>query len=107
MVATSIKDIFTAFQSHLKDHADQLRCFRKYEFQAEGWLKAEWVALLDAMRRRGEIAGLDREVSALGQRKIDLTITMKDGRHWIELKHWLIGSQKGQNWGPSAYIDAL
>jgi hypothetical protein len=107
MLATSIRDVFSTFRSHLENHADRLRCFRDYEFQAEGWLKAEWVALLDGMKRRGEIAGVDREVVASGQRKIDLAVTLKGGRHWIELKHWLIGVQKGQTWGPGAYIDDL
>jgi hypothetical protein len=103
----SIEQVFDALRLHLKNHLERLECFGKYEFQAEGWLKTEWMTLLEQMRGRGQIIGLDREVVAEGRMKIDLAVDLPDGRHWIELKHWYIGHQKGQRWRPIDFIAEL
>ena len=107
MAPHTIEQVFDGLRIHLKEHADRLECFGKYEFQSEGWLKAEWVALLEQMRGRGQILRVDREVVAKGRKKIDLVVDLPDGRHWIELKHSFIGHQKGQRWRPVDFISEL
>lgn len=104
MSSYSISDVFKVLRQHLLNHSSQLKCFVRYEFQDEGWLKAEWIAVLDELRNRNHIYKLDREVKIKGKKMIDLTLDLDDGRHWIELKHWFIEKQKGYLWRPTDSI---
>lgn len=72
----------------------------------EGWLKGEMLLVLDGLVQGGHIAGLDREVKVgPGQRKrIDLRVDVQGMSHWLELKHWLVGRQRGTTYGPSFYF---
>ena len=103
----TVLEVFGRIREHLGTMTDRMRCFSTYEFQAEGWLKAECMALLDGLKKSGAIGGVEREVSALHRKKIDLVVHCRDGRHWVELKHWLIGPQKGQTFNPKSYVTAL
>jgi hypothetical protein len=80
-VPLSIEDVFSAFHDHLQKCRDQLRCFGKYEYQCEGWLKAEFITLLEDLKQHGKIEGLDREhrVQLLPGRSkmIDLVLILK------------------------------
>lgn len=99
--------VFDAIRTHLRAHEGHLECFGRYQFQAEGWLKAELVMLLDIMKTRGEIVDFDREIKAPLGGRIDLAFDLPGERHWVELKHYLIGKQKGQTWGLQAYMPYL
>jgi len=103
----TIDQVFDAFRNHLKGKRKQIDCFDTYAFQAEGWLKGELVFALHKIKEEGTILDFYREFTALGRKKIDLAVDLSDGRHWIELKHWLIGKQKDQEWGPNAYVSDL
>jgi hypothetical protein len=103
----NIHTVFDEFRNHLKGKQKQMSCFYKYEFQNEGWLKGEFIFLLDKMKADGRILDFERESIAIGRKKIDLTVDLGDGRHFIELKHWLIGKQKNQVWGPNSYFSEL
>ena len=107
MATHTILQVFDALRQHLQEHAARIECFGKYEFQSEGWLKAEWITVLDQMRAHGHIHRVDREVSVKGRQKIDLAVDLDDGRHWIELKHWCTGQQKGHLWRPVDFISEL
>lgn len=110
MASYTIEEIFKVFRLHLSKHLDRIRCFNQYEFVAEYWLKTEWLTLLHDLRRKGHISNLDREIVTKVQgekRKIDLAVELDTGRHWIELKHWLIGKQKRGRWRLPDYIDVL
>ena len=69
----------------------------------EGWLKGELLTILDKLFQEGEIDGFDREVR-IERRRVDLTVDLNGYKHWIELKHWLNGYQKGTFYGPSFYF---
>lgn len=107
MTFHTIEQVFDAFRRHLRTRTGCLDCFVKYEYQSEGWLKAEWLEVLDQLKTRGQTRHVDREVRAKGNYRIDLAVDLADGRHWIELKHWYVGSQKGQRWRPAAFISEL
>lgn len=108
MSTYKILQVFDTLRQHLREHVSMLECFGRYEFQAEGWLKAEWIAILDQMRTKGHIHDVNREVSVNGGRqKIDLRVDLDDGHHWIEIKHWAIGLQKGALWRPVDSISEL
>jgi hypothetical protein len=111
MPSHSIGQVLDVLREHLRTHIDRLECFGRYEFQAEGWLKGEWITVLDRLRSRGQIQCLNREVEVKikgkGSGKIDLALDLEDGRHWIELKQWFIGKQKGQQWRPVDFISEL
>ena len=107
MASRSIRDVFDVLRQHLRANLNQLECFGKYEFQAESWLKAEWVAILDDLETQGQIYDLDREVKSKGQKRIDLAVDRHGGRHWIELKHWYLGKQKDNLWRPVDFIFEL
>lgn len=102
-----IAAVFDVLHDHLRSRSDQLACFGKYEFQAEAWLKAEWIRVLDEMKTQGSIRALDREVKVNNKKLIDLAVDLDDGRHWIELKHWFLGRQKGQVWRPRDFMPEL
>jgi hypothetical protein len=103
----SIEEVFRIFRDHLDDKKKEIVCFSTYQFQVEGWLKGEFVFLLDKMKAVRQIINFDREVTAIGRKKVDLVVELENGRHWIELKHWLIGEQKGQKWRSNSYISEL
>lgn len=88
---------------HLEPLQDRLSCFCEYGIQAEGWFKAELLTLFATLLRRGEIDALDREVRQPGG-KIDLYLEVGGQPHWVELKHWLIGRQRGVCYGPEFYF---
>jgi hypothetical protein len=91
---------------HLRDHFDALEnhmlCFTTQGVQIEGWFKGELLVLLQRLIKEQVVQSFDREVQHLGA-KIDLRIESKQ-RNWVELKHWLIGRQKGTSYGPSDYF---
>ncbi|MDO9098258.1 MAG: hypothetical protein Q7U60_09065, partial [Candidatus Methanoperedens sp.] len=83
-----------------------LNCFCKYGVQLEGWLKGELLTFLDNEKNAGKIAHFDREVIVgLGRKKTDLKVrTNSNEEAWIELKHWLIGSQRGTQYNAQFYF---
>ncbi len=101
-----------ALLPHLRQHFDgmvvKLDVFREKETQVEGWFKGELLAMFSILERIGVVSDVDREVMVdLGggkRGKIDLRLTHEGRRHWIELKHWLVGKQKGQMWSCRAYL---
>jgi hypothetical protein len=92
---------------HLRHHfdhlQDRLQCFCRAGVQVEGWFKGEMLFLLDGMAASSEIDAFDREVVRQGK-KMDLYLTIAGQPHWVELKHWLIGLQRGVRWSPSNYF---
>ena len=101
-----MKALVSALSDHLEVLVDRLECFSRYEVQVEAWFKGEMLAFLGRMKITGRIVGFEREVS-VGRKKIDFAIDVASGRHWVELKHWLIGYQKGDKWRPVDYVDWL
>jgi len=91
---------------HLRAHFDSLQdrmlCFTTQGVQIEGWFKGETLFLLEQLAKQRVVESFDREVPYLGKR-IDLCV-VSEQRNWIELKHWLVGRQKGTLWGPSNYF---
>jgi hypothetical protein len=96
-------ELLPAFRQHFDSLQDRLTCFCDMGIQVEGWFKGELLALLGSLRTQGLVIDFDREVKSHG-RKIDLAVTTKTEFHWIELKHWLVGRQKGSKWGPGNYF---
>jgi hypothetical protein len=98
------------FKTVLDSHQHHLKSFCAYGIQAEGWFKGELLTFLDSWKARREIANFDREVNlAIDQRKkvdfrIDLSIGGQTIPLWIELKHWLIGRQKGVRYNAAFYF---
>lgn len=90
--------VFKTIRRHLQEHENYLKCFYSHAVQVEGWFKGELLLLLENMKAERKIIGFDREIPSLKRKKIDLAIDLKDGRHWVELKHWFIGTQKGNKW---------
>lgn len=97
----------------LKDtlHAglDRLCAFVKHEVQVEGWLKGEMLVLLDRGMAQGSLSGFERErLVGQGRKKADFLIhfSPRDDQStaWLELKHWLIGTQKGLAYRARAYF---
>jgi hypothetical protein len=91
---------------HLRLHfdvlEDRLLCFAMQGIQTEGWFKGEMLVLLERLAQQQVIHSFDREVSHLRGR-IDFRVDSTQ-RNWVELKHWLIGKQKGTSYAPSFYF---
>lgn len=81
---------------------DRMRSFARHGVQLEGWFKGELLVALDSLKAAGVIKKFDREVKR-PEGRIDLVID-SPGLHWVELKHWLIGSQRGTTYGPGFYF---
>lgn len=97
-----MKQLLPYLREHFDSLQDRMTCFAKYGVQTEGWFKGETLLVLDTLVRRGVITSFDREV----RREtvlIDLQIQTNQ-LHWLELKHWLIGKQRGTTYGPSFYF---
>jgi hypothetical protein len=96
-------ELLPRMQQHLDTAQDRFTCFHDLGFQSEGWFKGETVTLFSQLQREGVIQELDREV-LVGTKRIDVMIRLNDTQHWIELKHWLIGKQKGVRYHPGFYF---
>ncbi len=96
-------ELLSRMQQHFDTMHDRFICFHDLGFQTEGWFKGELVTLFSQLQREGIIQELDREV-LVGTKKVDVKIRLNGLNHWIELKHWLIGKQKGVNCNVNFYF---
>jgi len=103
---TQMIELVKRFQEVLDVRPGILECFCDHGVQLEGWLKGELLYFLDAEKAGGRLYDFDREVSfGQGRRKIDIKLTGEDGlATWVELKHWLIGHQKGSKYNAGFYL---
>ncbi len=104
-----IQDMVTRFRVILGAHDRHLECFCRYAIQVEGWLKGELLCFLDSEKVAGRLINFDREVQLdVGRKKIDFHLEIPAGTAildvWIELKHWLIGYQKGYKLNAQFYF---
>ena len=99
-------EIVNGFKKVLELRKNVLQCLCNYGVQTEGWLKAELLCFLDTQKTSGDLRDFDREVKfGLGKKKIDFKLTnTNDEDAWVELKHWLIGHQKGTKYDASFYF---
>jgi hypothetical protein len=86
------------------------RCFTEQGIQVEGWLKGEFLSFLTDEKCASRIVNFNREaLIGVGKRKADLCLGLRDGldlhRIWIELKHLLIGLQKGIAYNAFGYFN--
>ncbi|MFN8448101.1 MAG: hypothetical protein U0521_05810 [Anaerolineae bacterium] len=93
-------ELLPRMKQHFDTTQDRFITFCNLGFQSEGWFKGELVNLFSQLQREGVIQELDREVK-VGTKRIDVMIRLNDMYHWIELKHWMIGIQKGSYYSPS------
>jgi hypothetical protein len=96
-------DLLPRVKAHFNTTQSRLACFCELGFQTEGWFKGELLYLFSQLHRQGVIQELDREVNVEGK-KVDIRLRVNNEDHWIELKHWLIGKQKGTTYNPSFYF---
>jgi hypothetical protein len=93
-------NVVTRFKEHLRTREDGLRCFCTQGVQVEGWFKGEMLAFLCK-----EGADFDREVKiGPDKKKIDFQVTLLSQPARIELKHWLVGKQKGMSYDARWYF---
>jgi len=105
-----VRDLVMRFKQVFDAHESHLKSFCNHGVQLEGWLKGEFLSFLDQQKAQGVIASFDREekVSSDKRKKVDFKIRLMTGTGtkyvWIELKHWLIGYQKGVMYDASFYF---
>ena len=97
---SQIMDLVSSFRNAMEAHEEHLKCFCAHGVQLEGWLKGEFIHFLDQHKSMAKIVGFDREERAgKGRKKVDFRLEFlgeMGTRHaWLEIKHWLIGYQKG------------
>ena len=97
------------FDQRLVASRQKLRCFTDSGVQVEGWLKGEMLCFLTDEKNSGRLNDFDREVPCgIGRKRIDFMLQMGTaGREcmvWMELKHWLIGKQKGNTYDARFYF---
>ncbi len=108
-VDNRIRVTIAQFYCAMAQHENHLKCFHDYGVQVEGWLKGEFLTFLEDEKKSGRIIDFDREVKSLdGRKKVDFRIEIPSEADntcvWLELKHWLIGKQKGVNYYASFYF---
>jgi len=96
-------ELLPVLQRHFDKLQEHLVCFCETGVQVEGWFKGELLTLLSSLRGQELIRDFDREVE-IPCGNVDLTVRTESDLHWIELKHWLIGKQKGITYGPNFYF---
>jgi len=97
---SQIMDLVSNFRNVMEAHNEHLKCFCAYGVQLEGWLKGELMHFLDQQKSMTNIVDFDREEPAgKGRKKVDFRLEFpgEAGTRytWLEIKHWLIGYQKG------------
>jgi len=100
----TIVELVPRIASHLAGLPRRLDSFRELEYQSEGWFKTELLLVLLDLKRDGVVDGFDREVSFGTRQKVDVAVTTQDVTNWIELKHWLIGTQRGSRYAARFYF---
>ncbi|MHA1368549.1 MAG: hypothetical protein ACTSWN_06015 [Promethearchaeota archaeon] len=109
-VEIKLLKLFTCFKIILQNKENILRCFEKYQYQSEGWFKAELISYLDLLVNGRIIESFEREVKLKDEanaRKVDIKINFSpDEKVWIELKHWYNGEQgeRRDKWYPEKYF---
>jgi len=100
-----VQDLVPALKRHFDGLRDRLITFRAQEVQVEGWFKGELLHLFSHLLDSGQIDRLGREVAPPGaSSKIDLVVSVRGVTHFIELKHWLVGVQRGARLDPPFYF---
>jgi hypothetical protein len=102
-------DLVLRFQNVLNNREGILVCFCDQGVQLEGWLKGELLYFLTQEKADGRISSFDREARFDGNRgRVDIRIDVETNEvatnAWVELKHWLIGYQRGTRWGARDYF---
>ena len=105
----NIKKIVLELKKHFDDKNEIFTCFCTQGVQIEGWLKGELLYFLSQLKETGKINDFDREVkSPVSNQKIDFKLELKTNNNieiiWLELKHWLIGYQKGYKYNANFYF---
>jgi hypothetical protein len=96
-------ELLPRMKQYFDNTQDRFICFRDMGFQSEGWFKGELLTLFCELQREGMIQELDREVK-VGTKRVDIKLRLKNTYHWIELKHWLIGKQRGVTYNSDFYF---
>jgi hypothetical protein len=100
-----METLFPHVRHHFDSLLDRLLCFKQQEVQVEGWFKGELLFLLSRLKDEGLISGFGREAGgAQGRSRVDVSVVLDDVTHWIELKHWLVGVQRGALLDPPFYF---
>ncbi len=105
-----IRNLVFNFSRVLNSHKGHLQSFCDHGVQVEGWFKGELLGFLEQQWTNGVIAGFTREEKVRDdkRKKVDFKLVLPTGADtelaWIELKHWLIGRQKGVTYGASFYF---
>jgi len=104
-----VKGLVARFREGMDSKEELLKCFCRYGVQLEGWLKGELLCFLDREKEMGRLADFDREVSlGIGRKKVDFKVEILTNSSlleaWIELKHWLIGYQRGTKYNAQFYF---
>ena len=99
------------FRAILDSREKLLSSLCEYGVQTEGWLKAEILCFLDEEKSATRIADFDREVVVdirNNRKKVDLRVRIPtdcgESEAFVELKHWLIGYQKGYKYNANFYF---
>lgn len=99
-----LNELLSPLTAHFNALTNRMVSFHKHGTQIEGWFKGELLTFLDSCVSSRKLAKLDREIKTPSGR-IDIAIEDAGGTtSWIELKHWLIGKQKGFSYNPSSYF---
>lgn len=102
-------NIVLELKNHFDGKKEIMGCFCNQGVQLEGWLKGELLYLFSNFKKSGDLSDFDREVkSPISNQKIDFRIEFQKGNgniiFWLEIKHWLIGYQKGYKYNANFYF---
>ncbi len=100
---TQMIELMPKLRNHFDPLLSQFICFCKHGVQLEGWFKGELLTALEQLEQKGGSTKFNREIR-IGAKRIDIKIVIGDTTHWVELKHWLIGKQGGNKYGPAFYF---
>lgn len=101
--------IIYLLRNYLDTKKEILTCFCSHGVQLEGWFKGELLFFFSNLKSSKDILDIDREVkSPVANNKIDFKLELQTDNQsdtvWIELKHWLIGYQKGYKYNSQFYF---
>ena len=90
-------------RKHFDSLQDRLTLFAQQGIQVEGWFKGELLLAFSRLLSNGTIERLDREVR-FPEGRVDISLARGGRENLVELKHWLVGDQKGYKYDPSFYF---
>lgn len=88
-------EISSFYEELIDGKKEYLKLFSRLQIQIEGWFRGELMNYLDGPDHNMTTENREVLLNDEGRKKADLKVEFDKKSYWVELKHLLVGYQKG------------